>query len=242
MSGLNQPNHSDRPKRSGTLKKPMLYGLIGSVVLGVILGIVFVLRDTWGWFEVRVILTTLIVAAGSLCGLACDLSRTPLGSNWMPKLGMVLTALASALLLLGVWVEGDSEIYWKTTVCVSILAVSIIHVNLLGIATLAGRFRWLQFITSQIIFGFALLLCTMIIAEIDSSGALRLVTAGSIVIAALSMVIPILHRISRLDAHRRGEELLNVSEQRSVDSIDEEIARLHKRIADLERVRGTLGG
>lgn len=67
------------------LKRPLLYMLVGSVMLGAALGIIVVLRNTWGWFEVRVILTTITVAVSSLCGLACDLSRTPRGANLLPK-------------------------------------------------------------------------------------------------------------------------------------------------------------
>ena len=36
-----------------SLKKPLLYALVVSVIFGAVLGIVFVLRNTWGWFEVR---------------------------------------------------------------------------------------------------------------------------------------------------------------------------------------------
>ncbi len=57
------------------MKRPLLYLLAGSVGLAVVLGIAIVLRNTWGWFEIRVILTTLTIAAASICGLACDISR-----------------------------------------------------------------------------------------------------------------------------------------------------------------------
>ena len=58
----------------GDLKRPLLYLAVGSVMVGAVLGIIVVLRNTWGWFEVRVILTTITIAVASLCGLACDLS------------------------------------------------------------------------------------------------------------------------------------------------------------------------
>ena len=136
--------------------KYFLWGLIGSVVLGALLGIVFVLRDSWGWFEVRVILTTVTIAVTSLCGLACDVSRTPRGLNLLPKSGMTLAIVTAAFMLTGIWIEIDSEEYWKATACVSTIGVAVVHVCLLSIARLATRFRWIRFIGNQIVFGLAL--------------------------------------------------------------------------------------
>ncbi|MFG0262548.1 MAG: hypothetical protein ACF788_09180 [Novipirellula sp. JB048] len=205
------------------LKKPLLYGLIGSVVFGAVLGIFFVLRNTWNWFEIQVVLTALVIASASLCGLACDTTRTPSGRNLLPASGLILTAVAAALLLLGIWTTNDSELFWKTTSCVSILAVTTVHVCLLSIARLAARFQWVFMIGSQIIFGYALLLCGVILGEIDASALWRLIAAMSIVVAAISLVIPILHRISKLE--RQGDALQGPIrgeiEQRNVATIDE---------------------
>jgi hypothetical protein len=218
-----------------SLKKPLLYALVVSVILGAILGIVLILRNTWGWFEVRIILTTAIVAGASLCGLACDLSKTPFGSNLLPKSGLVLTAIAAALLLLGIWSDIDSEAYWKSVISVSIFAVATVHVCLLSIAKLIGRFQWVYFIGCQIIYGLATLLTILILWEVNSDAMWRFVAALAIVVAALTLVIPILHRIGKMEGKR--DELLMPVDARNVASIDEEIARLGDRITQLERLR-----
>ncbi|GAA4453999.1 hypothetical protein [Novipirellula rosea] len=219
------------------LKKPLLYGLIGSVLFGAVLGIFFVLRNTWSWFELQVVMTTVVIAAASLCGLACDMTRTPHGRNLLPSAGLILTGIAAALLLFGIWTTNDSEMYWKTTTCLSILSVTTVHVCLLSIAKLASRFRWVYFIGSQIIFGYSLVLCGVILGEIDSSAVWRLIAAMSIVVAAVSLVIPILHRISKLD--RKGTAVLGPIDQRNIASIDEEIERLKNRIAELELLKSS---
>ncbi|KAA1258145.1 hypothetical protein LF1_06600 [Rubripirellula obstinata] len=215
-----------------------LWGLIGSVILGAVLGIVFILRDTWGWFEVQVMLTTVIVAVTSLCGLACDLSRTPRGRNVLPKAGLGLAIVTAAMMLVGIWGDVDSEVYWKTAACVSIIGVSVVHVCLLSIAKLAKRFQWIHFIGSQVVFGFALLLCAVITGEIDSKEVWRLIAATSIVIGSFSLTVPILHRISKLD--HRGEDLSSPIEARNLAAIDEEIASLQTRIGQLQKVRSGL--
>ncbi len=222
------------------LKKPLLYALIISVVLGAMLGIVLVLRNTWGWFEIRVMLTTVIVAGASLCGLACDLSKTTLGLNLLPRAGLALTGITATLLLLGMWGDVDSEAYWKMSVSVSILAVATVHVSLLSIAKLAPKFRLVYFIGSQIVYGLALTLIVAVLGEINSSGLWRFIAALSILVAAISLVIPILHRISRMDSKR--EDFLMPIDSHNVESIDIELTRLKERIATLERLRAKIVG
>ncbi|MGV3482857.1 MAG: hypothetical protein ACO1RT_00415 [Planctomycetaceae bacterium] len=222
------------------LTKPLLYALIGSVLLGAALAIFFVLRGTWNWFEIRVILTTLTIAAASLCGLACELSKTPLGLNLLPKFGLVVTAIGAVMLLIGIWADISGDMYWKLTTCVCIFSVATVHVSLLSIAKLGRRFRWVYTVACQIIFGLAIMLAIIILAEIDSDTAWRLVAALSIVVAAITLVIPILHRIGKLEAPP-GEFLLPI-DQRNVAAIDGEIEQLSRRIEDLKRLRAQISG
>ena len=222
------------------LKRPLLYTLIGSVMLGAVLGIIIVLRNTWGWFEVRVILTTLTVAIASLCGLACDLSRTPRGANLLPSGGLLLTFVAAGMILIGMWCELESEGFWKTTASISIFAVATVHVCLLSIARLGGKFQWVFFIACQVIFGLAVLLSIMIIWEIDNDRMYRIIVVVSIVDAALTLVIPLLHRISKTDDRRKA--MMTVLDERNVATIDQEISLLKKRITELEKLRSEIVG
>ncbi len=191
------------------MKKVFLQTLIVSVVLGAILGIVIILRDTWGWFEVRVIITTITIAVASLCGLACELSRMPRGGNLLPLTGIVLTAVAAAMVLLLAWTEFHEKAYVKLTVSLVISAVATVHVCLLSIARLKRRFRWVYVIASQTIYGFAALLISMVVFEWDSDGLLRTTYVLSIIVAALTLVIPILYRIGKAEG-REVDELMPV--------------------------------
>jgi hypothetical protein len=222
------------------LKRPLLYLLIGSVLLGAVIGIVLVLRNTWSWLEVRVMLTTIVVAGASLLGLACDLARTPRGRNVFPRTGLALTFAASSFLLLGIWLDNSSEVFWKTTICLSVLAMAAVHVCLLSIAKLAPRFRWVSWVACQVIIGLALLICATLIWEIDDAGLYRFLAALSIVVAALTLVIPLLHRISRGELKStdlQSGELATPLQERNLAAIDDEIVRLRKRIAELEQLR-----
>jgi hypothetical protein len=217
------------------LKRPLLYSLVGSVVLGALLGIVLVLRNTWGWFEVRVILTTITVAIASLCGLACDLSRTPRGANFLPRGGLVLTLVAAGLILAGMWTDLNKDEFWKFTISVSIFAVATVHICLLSIAQLAKRFRWVYFVACQVIYGLAVLLSVIVFWELENERMFRFVAMISIVDAALTLVIPLLHRISRTDDNHA--HIAAPMAARNLAAIDDEIATLKKRIVELEKLR-----
>jgi hypothetical protein len=227
----------------GKLKRPLLYLFVGSIAVGAVLGIVIVLRDTWGWLEGRVILTTVVIATTSVCGLACDLSRTPRGANLLPRTGLVLTFVAAAMILSIMWVETSSqwsEWFWKATASVSIFAVATVHVCLLSIARLAARFRWVFFIASQVIYGLAALLAAMIVWEISSGESFRFVAMVAIVDAALTLMIPVLHRISKTDPNTPS--VMMPLDERNVVAIDAEIALLKKQIAKLERLKSEISG
>lgn len=52
------------------VKQAFLYSLIASVLVSALLGIVAILSGSFGWLEIRIILTTVTIAAASICGLA----------------------------------------------------------------------------------------------------------------------------------------------------------------------------
>jgi hypothetical protein len=138
------------------------------------------------------------------------------------------------------WGDVESEWCWKTTVSVSIFAVATVHVCLLSIARLAARFRWVYPIACQVIYGLGTLLCVMVIGEIDDDPMFRFVAVVSIVDAALTLVIPLLHRISKTD--NDGGEIITPLDERNVAAIDEEITTLKTRITALEQLRSEISG
>jgi DNA-binding Lrp family transcriptional regulator len=86
-----------------------------------------------------------------------------------------------------------------------------------------------------LIYGLAVILAIALIGEIDSEGMWRFIAALSIVVAAITLVIPILQRIGRMDS--RQQDLLMPIDQRNVASIDAEISRLQQQIDKLQQVK-----
>jgi len=226
----------DSPLR---FRRVLLFTLVGSVLGLAGLGILLVLQNRWGWFEVRVITTTIVIAVSSVSALACDMARTPRGTNALPIAGLALTALAALLILAGIWLDINSDAWWKSAASAGILAVAAVHVSLLSLARLAPAHRWVFVIAWQIIFGLALLLLALLWLEIDEKRAFRFVAALAILDAALTLIVPILHRLGRPAPAQRPHGLLDAQ---NLASLDAEIARLKKQLAELEQLKAELTG
>ena len=84
------------------VKKAFLYALIASVVLGALLGILTILSGRFGWLEIRVLLTTVTIAAASICGLACGAYFSTNRGKALPLAGIGLTLLAAGMILAGI--------------------------------------------------------------------------------------------------------------------------------------------
>lgn len=222
------------------LHRFFLYFLIGSVILGALLGILVVLRNQWGWFELRVILTTVTFAVASLCGLACELARLPRGLNLLPRAGLVLTLISTGLMLLGIWQEVNDDEFWKFTISSCILTVAMVHVCLLSIMPLVGSYKWVYYIAVQVIFGLALILIYEIFSESHLDRDYQFIGVLAIIDVALTLTIPLLYRLGKSQGLVKTTQDPTV--QRSVAAIDEEIDSLRSQIRQLEKLKLELSG
>lgn len=224
------------------VKKSFLYCLVVSVAIAAIVGIAAILSGDFGWFELRILLTTLTVAAASMCGLSSWVYRAARGATVLPLSGLVLTALASVLIVAGLWVEVDSEGYWKAAATFSVFAVACAHLALLSLARLARSFRWSLVAAHVIILAVATLISILILGEIEEEGMFRLLAVGAIVDAAITLLVPIFHRLSRGTIDIGGAAVSGGEPAARRAAIDAEIARLRARIEELERSREELAG
>lgn len=232
-SSLIKPSRS--PMGQMRQKQAFLYSLIASAILGGLIGIVVVLRGEWGAFEVRVILTTITIAVASLSGLACDMARRQRRAVWLPDLGLALTAIAAVMLLIGIWGEVSSQLFWKLTASASILTASTVHVCMLRLAELARQFRWVFGLAALCSFTLAAMLVTTIFGEIDSEPMFRAIVAVSIVNAVMTLIVPLLHRISRTQLPS-----LKTGDASSIAKLDAEIVQLRKLLVQAEAKRAEL--
>jgi hypothetical protein len=216
-----------------SLKKGFLYALIGSVSCSALLGIAAILIGDFGEFEIRILLTTLTISAASVCGLSCgavlEAGRKPL----VPVAGIALSLLAAVLIILGIWAESERETYWKATASCGILAVASSHVALLLLARLSPRFAWAQPAAHVAVYFVALIFIAMIWGDFDDGIPFQVLGIAAILDAAITIVIPVLHRLSRGDLVAAGEV--------DLARIDDEIRHLESRLAELRQIKASAG-
>jgi hypothetical protein len=223
---------------SRRLNKFLLRTFIVSIIAMAALGIAALSfpTDSW-WLEIKAFLTTAILTAASICGLACGgcLQR---GHRVLPTAGLILTPIAAVLLLLGMWMEFDSEFYWKLAIVVTIFAIACAHLSMLFMANLAGAYRWAYLAAYQLVFGLAALVTVGVIFEFfDSNDRFWRLTGGvSILVAAITLLIPVFHYMSR--------ELVAATPavEDPLFAVEEDIARTKKHLIELENKRRELLG
>jgi hypothetical protein len=220
------------------LQRWLLLLLVASVIFGAVVGIAIVLLDTWGWLELRIAGTTAILAVGSLAALACDYSRQSGSRNVLPRAGLLMTLIGTGMSLAGIWCDIDAEAYWKSFVVIAIVGLATVIVALLWAARLARRYSWLHHISFTVYYLLAIYASYAIVAENDDDGTMRAIGALSIIAAAIALIVPLLHRLSRMDFVQH--ESRDAAGMSSVATIDDEIRRLQSRLAELMEQRARL--
>ena len=219
------------------LKKFFLYLLICSIALSALMGIWAILSGEFGDLQARVLGTTLTVVGTSILGLACGAflenprSRSSNALFAVPLAGIILTILSALITLWLIWgVTGWQEEGVYKTLFVSIMfAFSLAQLSLLSLARLSKRFRWAIVTAYAAVLILASIVSVLIIIEpnSDDGTVMRLIGVLAVVDAALTVMIPILHRLSRT-------EFVDV-EMPSVTAIDAEIENLKAKIGHLEK-------
>jgi len=132
------------------------------------------------------------------------------------------------MIIVGMWVELQSETYWKITASICVFTIALAHLSLLSMARLAEWFQWSLIAAYLIIFGVASLITAMIFFEIDETDMFRLLGVAAIVDAAITVLIPIFHRLSRKELSLAAQGFSEIQ------YIDAEILALQQKIAELE--------
>jgi hypothetical protein len=179
-------------------KKVALWFLIVSVAISAALGIIALLTGSFGDFQMRIVLTTLTISAASIGALASGALWEGRGRKALPIVGIGLSLLAAFLLITGIWLDRSlGNEYWKFTASTSVLAAATTHACLLSLAKLSRRFAWVRPTNLIAIYSLAGLIIMAIYRESDSDLGFRLIGTASIVVAALTIMTPIFHRLSR---------------------------------------------
>lgn len=211
------------------LKKFFLYLLIASVALSALIGIGVILFGNFGEFELRILLTTLTVIVTSIMGLACGAFLESGRGRALPVCGIIFAVASAVMWLIVIWHEPtQNQTFVKTLMSITLFAAACSHLSLLSLARLDSKFRWSNYAAHIAVWSLTALLFYLIWFEKNFSGDWIPRTLGvlSILVAALTILTPILHKLS--------------SQTPKTEEIDAEIERLRRRIAELETLRGEI--
>lgn len=230
---------------SQRLVKILLRLFILSIVGTALAGLYVLAVPSQNWdYEIKVLLTTATIAGASICGLACG-GCLLLGQRTAPMAGLALNALSACLILIGIWAQPWRhssnwdfwEGYWKLTTSLTVYAIAFSHLSLLLMARLAGAYRWAYVVAYYLILGLATVVAAGILFEyFDKEEYWRTTGALSIMVAAITLMIPVFHRFSRD---------LVAAEIAATDpllAVEAELAQAKKRVIELENQRRILLG
>ena len=217
-------------------KKLFLYLLTCSIALSALMGIWAIVSGEFGELQGRILGTTTTVVGTSILGLACGAYLEKARAKHSPALfipiaGIALSIFSAAIILLIIWegIDLDGEVLWKTLAISLMFAFSFAQLSLLSLARLAARFRWATIAAYVSILTLATTVSAIVLFSTGEENyfILRLLGVLAVIDAALTVMIPIFHRLSRT-------EFVDF-EITSTDKIDAEIANLKEQIARLEK-------
>ncbi len=180
-------------------KKLALWFLISSVSISALLGIFVIISGNFGDFEGRVMLTTVTVSFASICALAAGALWEGRSARTLPGIAVALAVLAALLIIIGIWAKISDEDYWKFCATVGVLAFASAQACLISLARLGPRFVWARTVTLLAIFFLAAQIIFVIHVDGRGEGIFKAIGTTAILVAALTIMMPIFHRLSRGD-------------------------------------------
>ena len=227
------------------LVKDLLGLFIASIVATSAVGLYVIATPSDDWeYEIKILLTTATIAGASICGLACGGCMLR-GGRVLPTIGLVLSVLSAGLTLFGIWAspwQGPSnwdfwETYWKFTAVMVFYAIACAHLSMLLMARLDDMYSWAYLVAYYLILGLATVSSFGVALEFfEEEGYWRLTGALSILVAAITLMVPVFHWLSQKSA------AVQEAEVDELFAVDEELARVKKRLMELENKRRILLG
>jgi hypothetical protein len=144
-------------------------------------------------------LTTFTISAASICALAAGSLWELRSARMFPGIAVAFAILAALLIICGIWGRINDEEYWKYIATIGVIAVASPQVCLILLAQLAPRFKWAQIVALIGITFLTFQIILTIHGEVEGEGFFKAMGAAAILVAALTIMMPIFHRLSRAD-------------------------------------------
>jgi hypothetical protein len=190
---------------SQPLRTAALRALIVSVVVSCVLGVSALLGGS-SMVMGQVLFTSLCGTAASLLALIGALGLERGGRSGWGLTAIVASVFGFGLTILGIWAHIRSEVLMKLAVTGVIVGSLAAHAVLLGLARMQPEHRWATYVTRVLAGILSALLLLALWGEIGGKDFWRFTGALAVLVAAGSLLVPILARLSRVrhEAAREG--------------------------------------
>jgi hypothetical protein len=191
------------------LRKIFLWSFIGFLTVTALIAVVCLFGRDFGELQLKVLATTFTISAASICAMACAAFIEKRGSRPWGFAGLLLATAAAAFTVLGIWMESDSDSYWKVTVTLIVVSLAFTHALLLHIPTLSPAYRWTRVIAVVLVSALVIELIYVIFNVDDNhEDIFRLIAATSVFVVLLTLVIPICAKLGGSNQKEAGEKLV----------------------------------
>jgi hypothetical protein len=184
------------------MRKLALQALIASIAASALLGIYVLLFGTGGEWEGKILSTALSTCVLSILVMACGaaLERGRLGA--LPHAGMAASLAGYVLLVAVFWELVESSRWPRAGLSFGILGAAAALACLISLASLPARWTWVRWLghVSAAAVSVLLLLFIWEVLGTDDEWASRWLGVLAIVLGAVTITVPILHRMSGHEA------------------------------------------
>ena len=180
-----------------TLRKLILTIFFASVVINAVLGIVALFATEFGEFQSDILLTSLSISTASVLSLAMFPARERYLVRPLPSIGIGLTILGFGLFLVLIWTDFDEYGMAKLAASFLVLGIAAAYVSLVALAVINQKFFNIlraSYVLATVLSGFVV---GAIWGSPEADVLLRIMGVFSILLAAATVTIPVLHRINR---------------------------------------------
>ena len=184
--------------------------VLAAIVVSAGLGISALASAHFGELQWKILGTSGCTTGAGLLVLGCLPALERRRVRPLPALGIAASLLGFGLLVVGMWTKTGVDPFWKTAGTLLVVAGIAANSSLLALPRLAPRFRWplpAAVAIGIVVAGFGI----VAIWDGTSNGAFwRTFGAFAVLLAALTLAIPVLQRTSRGELLQREEAAVEV--------------------------------
>ncbi len=187
--------------RTYTWKQAFLYTLLAAIAVGTLIGIYAFLMGEFGWFELRVLASTAIIAVFSVISMAAATLYTHERYHYLSLTGMIASALSFLLLMSIIWelvpATYQTDGFLQFTAITVAVTVGLAHTSLLiGVPAMKPAATYVKYGSVAAVAAAVLIFSVIVLAEGEvDSVVFRLLGVTALLAVAGTLATFILNRV-----------------------------------------------